>query len=642
MRIPLNYSRITMCTAAGVAIAAGTFGYAGAQEYRQAPMLDARVDSGELPPVEERLPDDPEVIEPVENIGTYGGEIRRGLRGSSDHNSILRIVGPQGLTRWDPDYTRPIPNLAESFEVEDDGRTFIFKLRPGLKWSDGEPFDAEDIAFNIEDLVLNGDYSTVPPAYQIDGQPPEFEVVDDQTVKFTFAEPYGSFLAELSTPLGQHATLHPKHYCSQFHPTYNDNVDALIQENGVSDWVTLFQLKCGDIEIPSRWANPDKPTMDPWVVTEPYTGGSTRVILERNPYFWQVDTEGNQLPYIDRINNSIAQDVESLVLEVVAGKIDMQARHLDDPANRPVFAENMEDGGYAFYETVSDGNLMGLFPNLTHKDPKMRELMNQKDFRVALSVGIDREALIDIALLGQGEPWQVGPPEGYAGFDEKLGTQYLEYDPDLANELLDGLGYTERNSNGIRLMPDGTPLSFRIDTLPTLFPAANDILELIAQSWAEIGVEATLNNMERTLFYSRTSENNDHDMAIWGAGGAWRQGTLPQSLVAIHHDSRQGIPWVQWYKSNGAQGEEPPALMKQRMDLWNKARAQTDPEDFTAVMTEIGDIAAEQFEVIGISLTPPKYGVKNAKLRNVPESMPASWYYPTPAPTLPQQYYYEQ
>ena len=163
--------------------------------------------------------------------------------------------------------------------------------------------------------------------------------------------------------------LHPKHYCSQFHAAYAENIDALLQQEGAPDWPTLFQNKCGDIEIPARWGNPDKPTLDPWVISEPYTGGATRVVLERNPYFWQVDTAGNQLPYIDRIENVVLRDVQAVILEAIAGRIDLQARHIDNPADRPVLAENRAAGGYDFYETYATGaTLLLLQPNLTHKD----------------------------------------------------------------------------------------------------------------------------------------------------------------------------------------------------------------------------------------------------------------------------------
>jgi peptide/nickel transport system substrate-binding protein len=627
-----------ICVAGSLVLASSAW----AVEYHQAPALKEQVEAGKLPPVEQRLPSEPEVVSPIESIGTYGGELRFGLRGSSDYNNILRMVGPQGLVRWNMNYTEVIPNVARDYEVSEDGTEFIFHLRDGMKWSDGAPFTADDVMFNMEDLVLNEKYAPTQPRYMVDGKPVEVEKIDDTTVKFTFAGPYGDFLAELASPLGQHPVLHPKHYCSQFHPKYNDKIDEVIQANNAGDWVNLFNSKCGDIELSARWGNPEKPTLDPWVVTEPYVGGATRVVMERNPYFWQVDPEGNQLPYIDQLVSPIAQDVESLVLAAIGGNIDFQIRHLDAPANRPVLAENRESGDYEFVEAAPVGGVnMVINLNLTHKDPELRELFNKKDFRVALSLGMDRQAIIDTALLGEGEPWQQGPFEDHPNYHEKLATQYLEYDPDRANELLDQIGLDKRNENGVRLMPSGRPVKFQIDVIPTLQPEQVDMLELIEQQWAEIGIDMDVNALERTFFYERTSNSNDHDAAVWGGQASWVPGEIPQQIVPVHHDSRWGIPWVQWYKSGGTQGEEPPPSVKKRMQLYDQARGTPDQEKRRELIRQIADIAAEEFEVMGVTKALPTYGIAKDDLGNVPEAMPSSWYYPTPAPAMLTTWYWK-
>ncbi|WGF90463.1 ABC transporter substrate-binding protein [Marinivivus vitaminiproducens] len=597
----------------------------------------ARAQSADLPPLAERLPEDAEVVTPIQGVGAYGGELRFGLRGSSDHNHILRMVGPQGLVRWDPTYTEVIPNVAKSFEVSPDGREFVFHLRRGMKWSDGHPFTAEDILFNVDDLVLNGEFAPTPPRYMTGGAPMKVEAIDDLTVRFTFTEPYGDFLAELASPLGQHPVLYAKHYCSQFHPKYAEDIDAVVRANNASDWQNLFAQKCGDIEIPSRWGNPDKPTLDPWVVKEPYTGGATRVVMVRNPYFWQVDTEGNQLPYIDQLHAPIAQDVESLVLAVIGGRIDFGLRHLDAPANRPVLAQNREAGDYRFFEAAAVGGTnMVINLNLTHKNPEMRELFNTKDFRIALSVGMNRQEIIDTALLGEGEPWQNGPFEDHPNYHERIAHQYLEYDPEQANARLDGIGLDKRGPDNMRLMASGRPLRFQIDVIPTSQPEHIDMLQIIARQWADIGVRMDVNALERTFFYERTSNSNDHDAAVWGGQASWVPGEIPQQIVPIHHDSRWGIPWSIWYKTGGKEGEEPPPSVKERMRLYDLARGTPDPEQRREYIRQIADIAADEFEVFSVTKALPSYGIVKTGIVNVPDSMPSSWYYPTPAPVLPQ------
>ncbi len=616
---------------------------ADAASYSEAPTLAEQVKAGKLPPLDQRLPSEPEVLKPIDSVGKYGGQLRFGLRGSSDYNNTLRMVGPQGLVRWNMDYTEVIPNVAKSWDVNDDATVFTFHLRPGMKWSDGTPFTADDVIFNMEDIVLAGALAPTPPRYMAAGQPVKVEKVDDVTVRFTFAAPYGDFLAELASPLGQHPVFYQKKYCSQFLPKYDADVEAKAKAAGSSDWKTYYVAKCGDIEVASRWGNPDRPTLDPWVVKEPYVGGAVRVVMERNPYYWQVDPDGHQLPYIDELFSPIAQDVESLVLEAIGGKIDFQIRHLDAAANRPVLAENREKGGYEFVEAKSVGGTnMIINLNLTHKNPELRELFNKRDFRVALSEAINRQEIIDTALLGEGAPWQQGPFEDHPNFNKRLSTQYLEFKPDEANKLLDGIGLTKRGPDGMRLLPSGKPLKFKIDVIPTLQPEHVDMLQLIEQQWAKVGIDMDVNPLERTFFYERTSNANDHDAAVWGAQGSWVPGEIPQQIVPVHHDSRWGIPWVQWYKSGGKEGEEPPASVKERMKLYDEARATVDPTKRRALIEKIADIAADEFEVFGVSKALSTYGIKKTSLKNVPEGMPSSWYYPTPAPTMLTTWYWAQ
>ena len=329
---------------AAVDMAAQPRAAGAAEAAKEAPALAGLAAGGKLPPLASRLPDAPMVVE-VAKVGTYGGTLRRGLRGSADHNGILKILGNQSLVRWNLAFTEVLPNLAAKWEVNEDATEFTFHLRPGTKWSDGHPFGADDIVFAVEDCAKNSElYRSVPSPLVIANKAGTATKIDDATVKFNFAAPYAMFLDMLATPLGQHPTLFAKHYCSQFHPKYNAKVADLVKAANLSDWGTLFRNKCGDIEIPARWGNPDRPTLDPWVITEPYTGAAQRVIAERNPYFWQVDTAGQQLPYIDRVNFSIAQDVESLMIDVISGRLDMQDRHIDTLQNKPTLSQNAKAG----------------------------------------------------------------------------------------------------------------------------------------------------------------------------------------------------------------------------------------------------------------------------------------------------------
>ena len=631
------YACAALVAVSALALSAG--GAAAQTAKAEAPALAALVKEGKLPPVAARVGEEPEVVTPLKSVGKYGGQIRYGLRGSSDFNNILRMVSAQGLVRWDLGYTKIIPNVAKSFEVSPDAKVFNFTLRKGMKWSDGTPFTADDVLFNMNDIVVAGALSPLGPRYMAGGKPVVVEKVNDTTVKFTFAEGYGDFLAELASPLGQNPVLYAKHYCSQFLPKYNPKIDDLVKENKQADWKGLFQSKCGDLEISARWGNPARPTLDPWIVKEPYVGGATRVVLDRNPYFWQVDTAGNQLPYIDQLVSPIAQDVESLILDAIGGKIDFQLRHLDAPANRPVLAQNRDKGGYEFWTaTAPGGSNMVINLNLTHKNPEMRELFNKKDFRVALSVGMDRKEVIETALLGQGKPWHQGPWEDHPNHHKRISTQHLDHDAAKANQLLDGLGLT-KGADGMRMWK-GKPLKFKIDVIPTLQPEQVDMLQVIKRQWAKIGIDMDVNALERTFFYQRTSESNDHDAAVWGGQGSWVPGDIPQQIVPVHHDSRWGIPWVNWYKSGGKSGEEPPASVKERMKLYDEARSTADPAKRKALIDKVADIAADEFEVMGVATSAPTFGIRKKTLRNAPDQLVNSWYWTTPGPSMLEQYYW--
>jgi peptide/nickel transport system substrate-binding protein len=626
--------------AAAVAVAVG--GAAQAAGYQEAPALAALVAQNKLPSVEKRLPAKPEIVTPVEQVGKYGGVLRSAIRGDSDHNAILKIIGPQGLTRWAPDYSHPIPNLAESWEVNADATVYTFHLRHGAKWSDGVAFTADDITFVMNDLFNDRAFFTAPPSqYMVAGKPIRAEKVDDDTVKLIAAAPYLRLPEVLATPLGQHPTLYAKHYCQQFTPKYNPDLQKLLDAAHQPDWPTLFRQKCGDIEIPSRWANPEKPTMDPWVIQTPYTGGATQVLMRRNPYFWQVDTAGNQLPYIDSLNLKIISDVQAIVLASIGGQLDLQVRHINTINNKPVLAQHAQEAGYTLEQLdPTDSSSMALWFNQSTTNAKTRPWLTNKDFRVALSLGIDRAEINDIVFLGQGKPWQIGPLPGDKFYNEKLGTQYTKFDPDTANKMLDSLGLNKRDGNGFRLTPAGEKLFLTVDCM-VVDTAAIDTMELIKKQWAKIGIDLGINTMERSLYYER-GQNAAYDIGTYAVPGGRNPTLDPRAIVAIHTlDSRQSIPWVKWYTTGGKSGEEPSASMKERMKLWDEWKQSADPAKADALFNQVLALAADGFEVVGTVSAVTTFGVRSNKLGNVPAAMPNAWDYPNPAPTLPAQYYFK-
>jgi peptide/nickel transport system substrate-binding protein len=608
--------------------------------YGEAPDLAARVAAGELPPVDERLPVTPLVVPVVERIGVYGGDWNLALRGGNDNSWFKRTINYEHLVRWNPEWTEVIPNIAESFEASADATVFTFTLREGMKWSDGAPFTVDDIMFWYEDVFMHDEITPVKPAWLLDGEgnPPAVERLDDTSFSVTYPAPNGLFIQRLASSDGVDLTRFPRHYLEQFHQSYNpEGIDEMVAQEGLADWIQLLSNKGQDPN--AVWRNPDLPSLHAWQILIPYSGDNTRVVAERNPYYWKVDPEGNQLPYINRTIFEIGEDVETLVLKALNGEIDMQDRHIGTPSNKAVFFDNMEAGNYRFFDTVPEGmNTMVIALNLTHKDPVKREMFGNKEFRIALSHAINRQEIIDVVYIGQGEPYQPSPRPESIHYDEEFAKQYTEYDPDLANQMLDAL-YPEKNSGGIRLDANGAPIAFSIEVAST-FVSNIDALEMIRDYWLAVGVDMQVKVEDRSLLYTR-KEANDHDAVVWAGDGGLGEVLEPRWYFPYSGESNYAIPWAYWFR-NDPRGEEPPAYVQEQMDRYRRIIGTGDSAEQVALMGEILDIAKEQFYVMGLSLPPNGYGIVKNNFHNVPAVMPSAGLpYPNPAPTNPPQYFIE-
>ncbi len=636
----MNFQTLKM-SACTLAITSALAGAAFAQATGESPVFAAMVADGKLPPVAERASMEPEVIDFGE-VGSYGGSWRFGLSSTGDDGTLRSHVGTNGLVRWHHNLKELTPNVAKGWEVSEDAREFTFFLRKGMKWSDGAPFTTSDIEFSINDVLLNSDYEELSTRFKSGGEPLRLEVIDETTFKIIFDHPNGEFLGQMAREEGANLNFFPRHYCQSYHPTYTDDLSAAMEANGAPDWQTLFLQQCGNPREGQRWLNPDRPVLDPWVIVNPLDGAATVVTLQANPFFWQVDQAGNQLPYINDLQGRIFQDPEAMTLAAIGGQFDFQYRHIDAPGNRPVLADNREAGGYELYEvTAAGGNYNWIQPNLNHKDPVINALFNEKDFRVALSIGIDREEVIDTALLGEGTPWQTGPFEDTDLYHERVATQHLEFDPDRSNELLDGLGLTERNDDGIRLMSDGRPARFLVDIRNT-YPHIVDMMLVIKDQWEEeLGVSIDLNVVDRSLHKLR-SKNADHDMTSDSGNATWMPGQLPSAILPIDSSSRHAPLWTEWYRSGGKSGIEPPEHTKKRYEHWEAIFATADPQERIRLFHAIADIAADEFEAFGVTKNASTYGVVAKGLKNVLPGMKSTSQFPSPANVfMPQAWFYE-
>ena len=620
-------------------------GYAVAQtpevpaEISQSPFFDGQ----DLPPVAERIGEEPLVLNPIDSIGTYGGTWRTALIGGQDTAWLERTVNYDNLVTWSVDWSEILPDVAKSYEVSEDGRSYTFTLRRGMKWSDGEPFTSADVEFYVNSVRYNTELNPTAPDIEF-----SIEVADEQTFTITYETPHGFALQRICEAAGVDWTRYPRHYLEQFHIDFNpDGIDALIEENGAADWVELFRMKGAGIPgtpYDARWSNPDLPRLHAWKLVEPY-GEGTRVRFERNPYYWKVDTNGQQLPYIDEVVFDVLEDPEVLLLRASNGEIDMHARHITTDQNKPVLAESRESGGYEFFDIVPSSMNTTVFAlNQTHKNPEMREIFMNKDFRVGLSHAINRQEIIDVVFVSQGEPWQLAPRQETDWYNETLAKQYTEYDVDLANEHLDKV-LPDKDGDGMRLMPNGEPFTFVVEVAAEINPYWTDVANLVIDYWRAVGVNASLNPEDRSLMYSRKAAN-EHDCAVWGGDGGLNDAMLEARWYYPHSDeSLYGIGWVVWAENAGgnpqAEPVEPPEAIQQQVELYAQIEQTPDPAAQTELFNELLAIAQEQYHAIGISLPAMSYGIKKVNLKNVPATMPGAWLYPNPAPSWPMTYYFE-
>ncbi|TQM10898.1 ABC transporter substrate-binding protein [Pseudonocardia kunmingensis] len=629
-------------------------GAAGAAKGLEAPSLAARVQAGELPPVAERLPRTPMVVTPASTMGVYGGTWRTALTGPGDGFWLLKTVGYEPLLRWDPVGNTVVPNVAESFEVSADGRTVTLRLRPGMRWSDGAPFTADDIAFSYNDVLQDPELGGGAPGWlraggKSDGEPARLEVVDPHTVRLVFAEPSGLVLLYLANTEETYDLLRPAHYLTQFHPRHGGDLTALVAQAQASNPVDLFHRKASEgIGDVAHWQNTDLPRLTAWMPSAPF-GQGNEFVVERNPYYWKTDPEGSQLPYVDAIRYAIVQDNQAVLQMALNGELDLHQRHINDAVNKPVVVDNEARGGYKVYSTVDTiANSATIFFNMGHANPTLRSVFRSKDFRVGLSVAIDRAEISKVVYAGQADPWQVAPLKDSGYYHERLATQHTAFDVAQANAHLDRAGLANRDAQGRRLGPDGQPVSFVLSYPLGIQSAFANVAELVRGQWANVGVTAVVKGLERSFFNSQLGAKEHEAYIFVGQGGGPEAIVDPISYVPFSPppDSSAGYAptWAEWYDSGGTAGEEPPEPTKRQFALFDEIRGTVDGARQKELMAQLLDIAADEFYVIGTVLVRPGafWGVVSDKmhnLRDAEQTVLASAFFPSPGITFPEQLY---
>ncbi len=591
-----------------------------AQNYNEAPMLKELVQKGELPSVEERLPiaDDVYVVDPVESIGKYGGTLHTaGTSIDGDGDDQMAVSQPQ-LVMPKAEGNGTYPHIVKNIESSEDATVWTFYMRKGMKWSDGYPFTADDMMFWYNDVLLNQELTPyISSIFKADDQVMEMTKIDDYTFQWKFVSPKPFLLERLVHP---YICFYPAHYLKQYHIKYADkeDLDKKVKDAGFDYWYELF----GHVQSTIYGLAVNDPNLPVLSAYKLVKKTSNRRIYERNPYFWKVDTAGNQLPYIDRIENTIVSDREVYNGKVISGELDF-AGIQSDIRNYPMFKKYEEQGGYRtiLWESGMGSEVVYMF-NLNHKDPVLREIFQDVRFRRALSLGINRQEISNAIYFGKATPLQMTVLKGSKYYEEEFANAYVEYDPTRANKLLDEMGLTKRDSEGYRLRPDGKRLSFTIEYFPTETPKAPNV-ELVSQYWEDLGVKVASKQISGELASQRAPAGLT-DVYVWHGdlatdiifpvapyyfvpyAPAWSKATWPQ--------------WARYYRSGGEAGEEPPTEVKQLRTWWEEIMVTPNEEHRKELAHNILAAQAENLWVVGTVGRAPFPIIANKHLRNIPES----------------------
>ncbi|MDQ4100241.1 MAG: ABC transporter substrate-binding protein, partial [Chloroflexota bacterium] len=397
-------------------------------QFQEAPMLTEMVNAGSLPPVQERVGPEPLVVEPIE-VGQYGGTIRVGdMSVDLGGYDISWVTGrDQHWLRLTPDLTGTAPNMAKSVDVSEDKTTYTLHMRKGMKWSDGQPCTSADVLFLWEDVLLNKEITpTLAVEFRPGDKPMEVTAPDEVTVVMKFAVPHPRFLlSHLAHVYGWGpGELIPRHYMEKFHKKYNPNVDAEAKAAGFNTWVEQFN------DMNNQSINIERPRVTAMI---PVESTPTLVRYQRNPYFWMVDSQGNQLPYFDYAEMERLQDIQNYHAKIVTGAFDFAAGNAS-VLNYATYDASSQSAGYRVLRWNSGRGGENFFQvNINWADPELGKIHQDVRYRRAMSLAINRQEMNDLLFFGAAVPRQMTVLPNSIYFKEEYAEAWAQYDPDQAN-----------------------------------------------------------------------------------------------------------------------------------------------------------------------------------------------------------------
>jgi ABC-type dipeptide/oligopeptide/nickel transport system permease component/ABC-type transport system substrate-binding protein len=612
-------------------------------------MLAELVREGRLPPVARRTGPEPVVMEGVDGIGRYGGTWNRLANSFDDLRTIYWRLSGANLVRWSPQGYPIVPHVAKSWEVAADFRSYVFELRRGMRWSDGQPVTADDIVYWYEQEVQ---YFNVQPKFLRAGASQgRVSKVDERRVRFEFSQPNPLFLERLASTGMNHEdhTEHilPAHYLRKYHPVLGDQelIRRTREAFGLASPVAVYKKV-------KHYLNPEHPRLWPWVIRTPHP--AVPQTLVRNPYYWAVDTQGNQLPYLDRLVLDVRPN-HLIAVAAANGELSMQDRHIRYDSHTLLLGEAARHGYEVYHWKPGTQSLFTIFPNLNRRiDPRRPEtaakhrLLNEARFRQALSLAINRRDIIEAEFHGQGEPAQIAPPPDSPYHHARLMHSYTAYDPAEAGRLLDELGLTGRDGEGFRTLPGGGRMTFVLNTTDYTTDAP---AQFVIDDWARVGVRVLLRSRARRLF-EQEKLTYEHDFTVWTGESEFYPLVEPRNFVPTYFESfyAPGFGW--WYQYGGLHGDpaarRPNAIapppghpLRRAMELLDEANLLTDEAGRIARFHAVQEIAADHVWTISIATPPPQLVVVRNGFRNVPRTALFGANFQSPANAGIETYFWE-
>ena len=604
-----------------------------------------------LPALEDRLPSEPLVVAPYNTIGNYGGTFNALSNATEAGTSDFMSVRHVNLVRFQDDLKTIVPNIAKSWSWNDDFTQLTFILRKGHKWSDGQPFTAEDVEFWYENLNMDANVFEVPKGWLLaGGEPMTVDVINPQTVRFNIPSPKLGFLAHFANHYGQ--GFQPKHFLGQYHPDINPDADKLAQSLGFENGYAVIKAYYGSsdwMDTPTPMlSHPDKvaglpldaaPTLESHIVISESTEGRHFVA---NPYYFQVDTAGQQLPYINEQDEIFVGESEVRLLKLVNGEVSYKAQALQTDYV-PLLLENQEKSDFLI-DLKPDITMPTFAFNVTSDDLEKRKVFGDLKFRQAMSVAMNRDEINEVAMFG------LGTPQQYVGFSPSPDfitpdwEQYFaQYDPALAKSLLDEIGVVDKDGDGMRELPNGDALTLNLQVATQ--GMSIKIVELVGQTWRDVGINNTVKEVT-TDEYRSAQSSNQLDVTMY-------EKSVPMTTVLgnpeifippfdNYFNMRTAMLWGEYVESKGAAGVKPPEYVYTMMEDINAFQAAPvgTPESNALGLKLVANMTGNLLFIGTVKEQKPIY--HTAKLKNFPEFKTASYAYYRTYPYRPSQWFLDK